>query len=125
MTRLLTCTTLTLALKCSEIIINMQTLKSDMDKFLLSSTRPREVDSLKWWEINRSIFTELGTVVNKMQYSSSVESERLFSVGENIYTPHRSQLMPATGEKLMLLNFILPILNFNYKKLNRSNSNVY
>ena len=47
---------------------------------MLSSTRPREVDDLKWWKINRSIFFDLGKVArNKMLCSpqSSVEREHL------------------------------------------------
>ena len=80
----------------------------------------------KWIPLNSgkliaAYFSELGKVANKMLYSpsSSVESERLFSVGGNILA-HHNRIMPATGEELMLLlNFNLPIFNFNYKKLNR------
>ena len=69
-------------------------LKSELDKFCCLPLEPREVDPLKWCKTDRSIFPELGKVVNKMLCSppSSVESERLFSIGGNIYTPHRNRI---------------------------------
>ena len=46
---------------------------------------------------------------------SSVESERLFSVGGQIYTPRRNRLAAETGKKLMFLNFNLKWLKGNSK----------
>ena len=45
---------------------------------------------------------------------SSVESERLFSIGGNIYTPKRNRLTAEHGERLMFMNFNLRAFNFNY-----------
>ena len=42
---------------------------------------------------------------------STVESERLFSIGGNIYTPHRNRLSPDYGQKLMFLNYNLRLLD--------------
>ena len=42
---------------------------------------------------------------------SSVESERLFSIGGMTYTPRRSNLLPETGEKLIKLCFNLKTYN--------------
>ena len=41
-------------------------------------------------------------------------SERLFSIGGNIYTTRRNRLTPEHGEILMFLNFNLRAFNFQY-----------
>ena len=53
-------------------------------------------DPVAWWRENHSHFNILFTIANKYLCSplSSIESERLFSVGGNVYTPHRNRLKP-------------------------------
>ena len=65
------------------------TLKSELDKFCCLTLEPREVYLLKWWKTNRSIFFRTWKKANKMLCSppSSGQSERLFIIGGNIYTP--------------------------------------
>ena len=46
--------------------------------------------------------------------SSSVESERLFSIGGNIYTPKRNRLTAEHGEMLIFLYFNLRAFDFKY-----------
>ena len=69
-----------------------RTLISEQDKFCCLSLEPRDVDLLKWWKNNRSIISELGNTANKMLCSppSSVESERLFSIGGDNITLQRN-----------------------------------
>ena len=92
------------------------TLKNEIEKFCAVGVMPRDIDALIWWRENRTGFPELEKLANKMLCSppSSVESERLFSIGGNVYTSHRSRLTPETGERLMFLNFNLRMFNFNY-----------
>ena len=79
---------------------HQQTLKSELDQFRCLPLEPREVDPLKRWKTNRSITSELGKVANKMLCfpPSSVDSERLFRIGGNIYTPQLNRITPVTGE---------------------------
>ena len=74
------------------------------------------MDPILWWKTNINVFPELGRVAHKMLSSppSSIEGERLFSTGGNVFSPHRNRLTPETGEKLMLLNFNLRIFSFEY-----------
>ena len=91
-------------------------LKSEIETFCSLPLEPRDSNPLSWWRVNHNLYPELGKVANKMLCSppSSVESERLFSIGGNVYTPHRNRLTPETGEKLMLLNFNLRAFNLEY-----------
>lgn len=91
-------------------------LKKEIEQYCSRPIQGRDSDPLKWWKTNKSDFPELAVVANKMLCSSpsSVESERLFSIGGNVYTPHRNRLTTETGEKLMLLNFNLRVFNFSY-----------
>lgn len=91
-------------------------VKREVEKFCSLPLEPRDSDPLIWWGQNKDSFPEIRKIANKMLCSppSSVESERLFSIGGNVYTPHRSRLTPETGEKLMSLNFNLRVFNFDY-----------
>lgn len=72
-------------------------------------------DPVNWWKANHSKYNVLATIANKYLSSppSSVESERVFSVGGNVYTPHRNRLKPEMGEILMFCNFNLKVFQFN------------
>jgi hypothetical protein len=91
-------------------------LKKEIEHFCSQPIQSRDSNPLEWWQNNKSNFPELAVVANKMLCSSpsSVESERLFSIGGNVYTPHRNRLTAETGEKLMLLNFNLRAFKFSY-----------
>jgi hypothetical protein len=45
---------------------------------------------------------------------SSVESERIFSTGGNLYKPTRNRPCPENGETLMFLHYNLRVFNFDY-----------
>lgn len=91
-------------------------LKNELEKYSSLQLASREADPLLWWKTNISMFPELAQIANKMLSSppSSIESERIFSIGGNIFTPHRNRLTPEIGEKLIFLNFNLRVLNFDY-----------
>lgn len=91
-------------------------LSNELQKYCAQPLESRNSDPLQWWRDNRVLYPELAPVAGKMLCSppSSIESERLFSIGGNVYTPHRNRLTPETGEKLLLLNYNLRIFNFEY-----------
>ena len=77
-------------------------------------------DSLKWWESQVSNFPKLSNLgYLALKYlsfpPSSVEGELLFSIGGNVYTPHRNRLTAARGDMLVFIyNYNLRIFKFNY-----------
>ena len=72
-------------------------------------------DPVIWWRKNKSKYDVLTTIANKYFSSpSSVESERVFSAGGNIYTPHRNRLKPEMREILMFIHFNLKVFQFNF-----------
>ena len=70
----------------------------------------------EWWKMNSTRLPMLAKLAKRLLSapSSSVESERLFSIGGNIYTPKRNRLTAEHGEMLMFLNFNLRAFDFKY-----------
>ena len=68
----------------------------------------RNEDSFKWWKEHKVPFPSLSVLAAKYLSCppSSVESERIFSIGGNMYTPHRSRLSADHGEQLIFLIII-------------------
>ena len=64
---------------------------------------PMDEDPLKWWMMNAINFPYLRTVAARYlsSPSSSIESERVFSIGGNIVTKDRSRLTADNTEKLI------------------------
>ena len=75
-------------------------------KTFLDFEEPKEGDPVIWWKTHKDRLPKLAILANKYLCAppSSVESERLFSVGGRIYTPLRSRLTPKNGEILMTLS---------------------
>ena len=71
---------------------------------------------LAWWAANKNNFKQLAPIAQKYLSCppSSVESERLFSCGGQVYSPRRNRLAPETREMLMFLQYNLRIHNFKY-----------
>ena len=80
-------------------------LSSEIDLYQSQVNAERNSDPVKWWKFKQEFFPLLKVLASKHLCSppSSVESERLFSIGGNIYTPHRNCLKSDTGEELMFL----------------------
>ena len=91
-------------------------VKHEVTSYLMEKPEPLSQDPLKWWKMNSFRFPSLSTLARQLLAAppSSVESERLFSIGGNIYTTKRNRLTPEHGEMLMFLNFNLRAFNFQY-----------
>ena len=82
----------------------------------MSYLQDKTVSPLSWWQIHKGELPHLSHIANKYLSAppSSVESERLFSIGGQTYTTRRSNLLPETGEKLIKLCFNLKKFNSFY-----------
>lgn len=91
-------------------------IKDEMIKYNMLELHSRDGDPFIWWKKNEAMFPMLSCLANKYLSSppSSIESERLFSTGGNIYTPHRNRLSSDRGEMLMFLHYNLQIFDFDY-----------
>ena len=73
---------------------------------------PEDKSPVDWWRVNKVVYPTLAGLSIKYLSSppSTVESERLFSIAGNIYSPHRNRLNPYTGEKLIFLKLQFEII---------------
>ena len=74
----------------------------ELDQYLTLPTLQRSEDPFLWWKKTRETLPILSNLASKYLSAppSSVESERLFSTGGNIYEPTRNRLCPENGELL-------------------------
>jgi len=94
----------------------VKSLDSEIDLYLSMEELNKDFSPLQWWKKNIAIFPLLSDLAAKFLSSppSSIESERLFSIEGNVYSPHRNWLTANTGEILMFLNYNLRIFDFKY-----------
>ena len=95
-----------------------QVIDHEIGKYCQTSMIPETESPVDWWRQNQIAFPCLASLAYKYLCSppSSVESERLFSIGGNIYTPHRNRLSPDNGQKLMFLNYNLRLLDCSFEE---------
>lgn len=69
-------------------------LESEVDRYLSLEELNKTHSPFQWWRDNKDIFPILSNLAAKYLSSppTSVESERVFSIGGNIYSPHRNRL---------------------------------
>ena len=74
-------------------------------------------DPIQWWLANRDSFPEMSFLARKYLSAppSSVESERVFSIGGTLYSQKRNRMNADTGEMLMFLHYNLMKVNFDYE----------
>lgn len=91
-------------------------IEKEVATYLSFNLCPKNENPTDWWKINKNSLPHLSAIANKFLSAppSSIESERVFSIGGNVYTPHRNSLKPEVGEKLMFINYNLRIMNFTY-----------
>lgn len=93
-------------------------IQSEIHDYLALPLLKNDKCPFEWW---RSIgsdhkFKNLAKLARRFLSapSSSIESERLFSTGGNIYEPTRNRLCPKNAEMLLFLHYNLRSLNFKY-----------
>ena len=91
-------------------------IKKEITTYLSFPLYQKDEDPIGWWKVNKDSLPQLSKMANKFLCAppSSVESERLFSIGGNVYTPHRNSLKPEAGERLMFMNYNLRAMDFEY-----------
>lgn len=91
------------------------TIDQEMNSYLSMPLLRRSEDPLEWWRENKLCLKNLQKLA--LTYlsapSSSVESERLFSTGGNIYEAKRNKLTAENGEMLMFLHHNIPHYNLD------------
>ena len=96
-------------------------IQREIEKYKSITKLDEKEDPMKWWKDNSIIFPCLSILAQKYLSCppSSVESERVFSGGGNIYTPNRNRIIPEMGERLMFLHFnlrLMPKLKYKLPK---------
>lgn len=88
----------------------------ELDKYLNLPLLLRTDDPFKWWKTAQETLPLLSKLASRYLSAppSSVESERLFSTGGNVYEPTRNRLCSENGETLMFLHYNLRVYNFKY-----------
>lgn len=90
----------------------------ELDQYLKLPLQQTNNDPFLWWKNEQETLPLLSKLA--LRYlsapASSVESERLFSTGGNIYEPARNRLCPENGEILMFLHYNLRVLKFDYSQ---------
>ena len=72
---------------------------------------------LQWWKLNKNELPIMAVFARKYLSAppSSIESERLFSVGGTIYSPKRNRMKGETSEVLIFLHYYQRILGHAYE----------
>ncbi len=100
----------------SFFLSNRNFLKVEMARYQELEMIKNDENSLQWWAANKGSFPKMSILAKKYLCAppSSVQSERLFSIGGIIYSPKRNRLKSETGEMLMFLHYNLRIMGFKY-----------
>lgn len=79
------------------------TIKAELDNYLITPTIDVEQDSLAWWRVHNVNFPQLSKLARKYLCTpgTSSPSERLFSASGNIITCERSCLKPSKVDMLV------------------------
>ena len=100
----------------SSVDSNVTSIKNEVQAYLNEAPINFSSNPLVWWQANSYRYPSISKLASRLLTAppSSVESERLFSIGGNIYSPKRNRLTSEHGEDLMFLNFNLRAFQFKY-----------
>ena len=93
----------------------MDPWKNEVSKYLQTKVIDIKEDPMVWWQQNKHVFPNMFKLATKLLPcpASSIESERIFSIGSQIYTPKRNRIASKTAERLMYLNYNLRFMKAN------------
>ncbi|XP_030224922.1 zinc finger BED domain-containing protein 1-like [Gadus morhua] len=95
----------TKAIPASSTVQLEDTIKAELDNYLITPTVDGEQDPLAWWRVHNVNFPWLSKLARKYLCipATSAPSERLFSASGNIVTCQRASLKPAKVDMLVFL----------------------
>ena len=101
-------------LKRSKSLIHKCT--KGLDHYVALPLPVRGDDPFQWWKKTQETLPLPSKLASKYLSAppSSIESERLFNTGGNVYEPTWNRLCPENGETLMFLYYNLRVFNFKY-----------
>lgn len=108
--------------------VDLDPLSKEIEMYERDTYEKRKASPYKWWAANAYRLPLLSKLAMKFLSTppSSVESERVFSIGTQIYSPKRSRIGGKTAEMLMYIVYNLKYFDYNYnyafklwKKTNR------
>ena len=87
-----------------------------VSSYLEAPVQPRDADPLLFWSENVKQWPELAKVSRKYFSAppTSVESERLYSIGDSICSEICNRLASVKVEKLLFLRTNLKVIEFEY-----------
>ena len=91
-------------------------MREEMEAYELEKLIPHDDSPYRWWFLNEARFPNLARLAKKILSCppSSVESERIFSIGSMIYSPKRNRISAISAERLMFINYNLRFFNMTY-----------
>lgn len=93
-----------------------KSIEDEIQLYMSKELINRNEDSCEWWNKNALLFPTLKKLALKYLSApaSSIYSERLFSEASQVCDRKRSSLSNENFEKLVFLNYNLPMINFQY-----------
>ncbi|XP_053158012.1 zinc finger BED domain-containing protein 4-like [Hemicordylus capensis] len=83
-------------------------------QYLQEPVADLEMEPIQFWATHHQVWPDLATVARRFLSCppSTVQSERVFSMAEDVVTPHRSRLEADLVERLVFLKANLPLLGY-------------
>ena len=91
-------------------------LKLEMIKYDEIPALEQNKNPIQWWGLYKEQLPNMAHLAKKYLSAplSSVESERVFSIGGNLYSLKRNRITAETGKMLMFLHYNFLVKGFNY-----------
>ena len=95
---------------------DLDPLSKELDIYQMDPCEQRKASPYMWWSANAYRLPLLSKLAMKFLSTppSSVESERVFSIGTQIYSPKRNSIGGNTSEMLMFIVYNLKYFNNKY-----------
>jgi hypothetical protein len=89
--------------------------KSEFDKYNADDALPIEGDPFQWWFVNQRMYPSMARVARRYlpMQSTSVDSERLFSIAGHLASSRRTRMTVETVRNLLCLRSWLEFVPYN------------